>query len=135
MQGRGQISGKTGAWQDSAPYFEFVAKRRKNFPDAQYSLAAVYARIQRVPEAVELLQAVLKISPDHFRANLLLGRIFTLQNRSNEALPYLKQAVNTEPANFEAHAFLADDYDQLGYIQDATAERNRAESLKQKPRQ
>src|ERR1700745_3033392 len=26
-QGRGQISGKTGAWQDSAPYFEFVAKR------------------------------------------------------------------------------------------------------------
>jgi arylsulfatase A-like enzyme/cytochrome c-type biogenesis protein CcmH/NrfG len=126
---------ETGAWQDSAPYFEFVAKRRKNFPDAQYSLAAVYARIQRVPEAVELLQAVLKISPDHFRANLLLGRIFTLQNKSNEALPYLKQAVNTEPANFEAHAFLADAYDQLGNVQNATAERDRSESLKQKPRQ
>jgi len=126
---------ETGAWQDSAPYFEFVAKRRKNFPDAQYSLAAVYARIQRVPEAVELLRAVLQLSPEHFRANLLLGRILSLQNRSEEALPYLKEAVKAEPANFEAHAFLADAYEQLGDIQDATAERNRAESLKQKPRQ
>ena len=126
---------ETGAWQDSAPYFEFVAKRRKNFPDAQYSLAAVYARIERVPEAVELLRAVLQLSPEHFRANLLLGRILSLQNRSEEALPYLKEAVKAEPANFEAHAFLADAYEQLGDIQDATAERNRAESLKQKPRQ
>ena len=79
---------ESGAWQESTPYFEFVAKRRKNFPDAQYSLAAVYARVQRVPEAVELLQAVLKISPEHFRANLLLGRILTLQQRADEALTY-----------------------------------------------
>jgi tetratricopeptide (TPR) repeat protein len=59
---------KPGAWQDSAPYFEFVAQKRPKFPDAQYSLAAVYARIQRVPEAVELLRKVIEQNPEHFRA-------------------------------------------------------------------
>jgi choline-sulfatase len=121
---------ETGAWQESTPYFEFVARRRKNFPDAQYSLASVYARVQRVPEAVELLQAVLKISPEHFRANLLLGRILSLQHQPEEALPYLKQAAVSEPTNFEPHAFLADAYDQLGNSQAADIERDRAESLK-----
>ena len=84
---------ETGAWRESVPYFEFVAKKRPKFADAQYSLASVYARVQRVPEAVELLQQVIQLSPEHFRANLLLGRIYTLQHRSDEALPYLKQAV------------------------------------------
>jgi tetratricopeptide (TPR) repeat protein len=50
---------ETGAWRDSVPYFEFVAKTRPKWSDAQYSLASVYARTQHVPEAVELLLAVL----------------------------------------------------------------------------
>jgi tetratricopeptide (TPR) repeat protein len=100
---------ETGAWKESAPYFEFVAKKRPKFPDAQYSLASVYARIQRVPEAIELLLEVLKQDPDHFRANLLWGRIYTLQQRANEAVPYLTQAVGSEPRNAEAHSFLDTD--------------------------
>jgi predicted Zn-dependent protease len=89
----------------------------------------VYARVKRVPEAVELLQQVIQLNPEHFRANLLLGRIFTLHHRSEEALPYLKQAVVSEPNNFEAHAFLADDYEQQGNAQAAASERNRSEAL------
>jgi cytochrome c-type biogenesis protein CcmH/NrfG len=77
-----------------------------------------------------LLQQVIQLSPEHFRANLLLGRIFTLQHRSEEALPYLKQAVVSEPGNFEAHAFLADAYEQQGSTGAAVTERNRAEALK-----
>src|SRR5436309_14915038 len=84
---------ETGAWQESAPYFEFVSNKRPKFPDAQYSLASVYARIQRVPEAVELLHKVLEQSPEHFRANLHLGRIFTLPHHADVAVPFLKQAV------------------------------------------
>src|SRR4029077_4801080 len=76
---------ETGAWRDSVPYFEFVARKRPKWPDAQYSLASVYARTQHVPEAIELLKTVIDLSPQHFRANLLLGRIFTLQHRSGEA--------------------------------------------------
>jgi arylsulfatase A-like enzyme/cytochrome c-type biogenesis protein CcmH/NrfG len=122
---------ETGAWRDSVPYFEFVAKKRPKWPDAQYSLASVYARTQHVPEAVELLLTVIQINPQHFRANLLLGRILTLQHRAADALPYLQQAESTEPNNFEPHAFLADALEGLGEAQRAAIERARAQTLKQ----
>jgi arylsulfatase A-like enzyme/cytochrome c-type biogenesis protein CcmH/NrfG len=121
---------ETGAWKNSVPYFESVAKKRPKWPDAQYSLASVYARTQHVPEAVELLRRVLELNPKHFRANLLLGRILTLQHQAAEALPYLKEAASLEPDNFEPHAFLADNFEQLGDSQSAVAERNQAEALK-----
>ena len=113
------------------PYFEFVAKKRPKWPDAQYSLASVYARTQHVPEAVELLLAVVQLNPQHFRANLLLGRILTLQHHPQEALPYLQEAESSEPKNFEPHAFLADAWDELGDSQSAATERARAEVLQQ----
>jgi len=91
---------------------------------------SVYARTQRIPEAVELLRNVLASDPQHFRGNLLLGRILSLQHQPEEALPYLKQAASAEPANFEAHAFLADAYDAMGESQTAASERARSESLK-----
>jgi predicted Zn-dependent protease len=84
-----------------------------------------------VPEAVDLLHTVLELNPEHFRANLLLGRILTLEHFPDQALPYLKQATKSEPANFEAHAFLGDVYDQLGDGPAAKAERAQAEQLKQ----
>jgi predicted Zn-dependent protease len=121
---------QTGAWRDWVPYFEFVAKKRPKWPDAQYSLASVYARTQHVPEAVELLQTVLQLNPQHFRANLLLGRILTLQHRASEALPYLKEAASIEPDNFEPHAFLADALEELGDGDSAKAERARAQALR-----
>jgi tetratricopeptide (TPR) repeat protein len=121
---------ETGEWKDSVPYFEFVAKKRPKWPDAQYSLASVYARTQHVPEAVDLLHTVLELNPNHFRANLLLGRILTLQHRPEEAQPLLKKAESLEPDNFEPHAFLADNFEQLGESQLAASERLRAQALR-----
>ena len=92
---------ETGDWKDSVPYFEFVAKKRPKWPDAQFSLASVYARTQHVPEAVDLLHTVLELNSDHFRANLLLGRILSLQHRPQEAQPYLTKAASLDPENFE----------------------------------
>ena len=123
---------ETGAWQESTLHFEFVAKKRPKWPDAQYSLAAVYARTQHVPEAVDLLHTVLELNREHFRANLLLGRILTLEHFPDQALPYLNRAIKSEPGNFEAHAFLGDAYEQLGSHQAAKAEHDQAESLKQR---
>jgi arylsulfatase A-like enzyme/Tfp pilus assembly protein PilF len=120
---------ESGAWSESAPYFDSVAKKRPKFPDAQYSLASVYARIKRVPEAVELLHTVLELSPQHFRANLLLGRILTLEGDAQEGLPNLKTAVAVEPDSREAHQFLADAYTQLGMQADADRERAQASRL------
>jgi arylsulfatase A-like enzyme/Tfp pilus assembly protein PilF len=119
----------SGAWKESAPYFEFVAKKRPKWPDAQFSLASVYARIDRVPEAVELLGNLLDLNPDHFRGNLLLGRIRALQGAPADGLPYLEKAVRLAPGSREAHLFLADAYEKLGRTQDAQRERGVAKTL------
>ena len=76
--------------------------------DARYSLGSVYARIDRVPDAVRELRAALDLEPRHFRANLLLGRILTLQGDPQRALQYLQTAVDVQPSNAEARQFLAD---------------------------
>jgi Flp pilus assembly protein TadD len=85
-----------------------------------------------VPEAVELLQKVLEMSPDHFRANLLLGRIVFLQGDPASAVPKLEKAAQIAPNSAEAHSFLGDAYAQMGRDADAAGERARAKSL---PRQ
>jgi tetratricopeptide (TPR) repeat protein len=49
-----------------------------------------------------------QIEPQHFRANLLLGRVLTLQGHPDEALTYLRATVAVEPTNAEARQFLND---------------------------
>ena len=121
---------ETGAWQESVPYFEYVAKKRPKFAGRSiFPGVGVRAHATRA-RGVELLQQVIQLNPEHFRANLLLGRIFSLQHRPDDALPYLKQAVASAPDNFEAHAFLADAYEQQGNSQAAASERGRAAALK-----
>ena len=63
-----------------------------------------------------MLQQVIQLNPEHFRANLLLGRIFTLQHRSEDALPYLKQAVISDPNNLHTERLqpIANQGDDIG---------------------
>ncbi len=103
-----------------------------NWVDARFSLAAVQARTDRIPQAADQLEAALKLDPNHFRANLLLGRIRTIQGKPEAALPLLKRAVELEPESSEARNFLADDYEQLGRGSDAQRERIHAQQLERK---
>ena len=48
------------------------------------------------------------LEPKHFRANLLLGRILTLQGQADEAIGYLRTAASAQPENAEARQFLDD---------------------------
>jgi arylsulfatase A-like enzyme/Flp pilus assembly protein TadD len=118
---------ETGDWKGAAPQFEAAVVRAPKWADAQFSLAAVYARIDRVPEAMEHLDTCLGLSPDHYRANLLRGRLLSLLGKPLEALPNLQKAASVEPDSREAHLFLADAYAQLGRSADEKIERARAE--------
>jgi tetratricopeptide (TPR) repeat protein len=106
-----------------------VAKAPR-WADAHFSLGSVYARIDRVPEAMTELDTTLKLNPDHYRANLLRGRILSLQNVPDQALPNLQKAVEVEPASIEAHLFLGEAYAQLGRLADANRERGEADRLR-----
>ena len=120
---------ETGDWKGAAPEFEAAAGRAPRWADAHFSLAAVYARIDRVPDAMTELDTTLGISADHYRANLLRGRILSLQGNPLGALNNLEKAAEVQPDSREAHLFLADAYQQLGRTLDAARERATAGTL------
>jgi Tfp pilus assembly protein PilF len=125
---------ETGDWKGTAPEFEASVARAPRWADAHFSLAAVYARIDRVPEALTQLETALSLSPDHYRANLLRGRILSLQGNPAAGIVNLEKAALLQPDSREAHLFLADAYEQLGKAFDAQRERATAESLPQPAR-
>jgi predicted Zn-dependent protease len=98
--------------------------------DARFSYGSVLARISRVPEAIVELRAALELAPGHYRANLLLGRILSLQGKPAEGLPHLLRAAEAQPSSSEAQAFLADAYQALGRAGEAEAARARARQLR-----
>ena len=120
---------ETGDLGRAAQEFELVAARMPRWADARYSLGSVYARIDRVPDAVRELRAAIDLEARHFRGNLLLGRILTLQGQAAAALPYLRTATDVDPTSSEAHSFLADAYEKTGNTAEAVKERQRAKSL------
>ena len=83
-----------------------------------------------MPEAVELLG--LRTNSRALPRQSASEAIFTLQQHAEDAVSYLKQAVTSEPANSEAHTFLADAYEQVGNVPAAAAERAQADSLKRR---
>jgi arylsulfatase A-like enzyme/Flp pilus assembly protein TadD len=83
---------ETGDLKTAAGHFEIVASRMPKWADARYSLGSVYARIDRIADATKELRAALDLEPRHFRANLLLGRILTLQGTPAPAIDLLKTA-------------------------------------------
>jgi len=121
---------ETGEWQSAAPEFEAAVARAPRWADAHFSLAAVYARIDRVPEALDHLKITLDMVPDHYRANLLRGRILYLQGDVVGAIPNLEQAAKSETHSVEAHSFLAEAYAQSGNLEAASRERATAMRLR-----
>ena len=124
---------ETGDQKTAAGHFEIVVRRMPKFADARFSLGSIYARIDRVPEALAELKSALALEPQHYRANLLNGRILDLQGKPAEAVPFLERAVQANAASAEAHAFLADAYERLGRGADAARERARARELRAPP--
>jgi choline-sulfatase len=123
---------ESGDLKSAASHFGIVASRLPKWADARYSLGSVYARIDRVDEAVAELRAALGLEPQHFRANLLLGRILTLRNQGAAALPFLQTAASVQPSDAETQRFLADAYDKVGNAAEAAKARRRAEELGRK---
>jgi arylsulfatase A-like enzyme/Flp pilus assembly protein TadD len=121
---------ETGDLNTAAAHFEILVENRPDWTDARYSLASVYARAGRPQDAAKNLLTVLQEEPEHYRANLLLGRMLFLNGTFAEALPYLEKAAAVQTDSREAHSFLAEEYEKLDRAADASRERAAAERLK-----
>lgn len=121
---------ETGDLKTAASHFEILVENRPDWSDARYSLASIYARTGRPEEAAKNLLEVLQEEPEHYRANLLLGRMLFLNGTFAEALPYLEKAAAVQSDSGEAHSFLAEEYEKLSRDADAARERAEAERLR-----
>jgi predicted Zn-dependent protease len=65
------------------------------------------------------------MKPENYRANLVLGRVLTLNGKPVLALPYLKKAALLQPSAPDPHLFMAGTFARLG--QKANAHREQAE--------
>jgi choline-sulfatase len=117
---------KTGRWDEARPHFEAAVSQMTSSSMMHFYLALVYQRTSRIPEATIEFQSALHIDPDNFPANLLLGRLLIVQQRSPDALPYLARAAKLRPDSIDVHRFLSDVYRNLG--QQANAQRELAEA-------
>jgi predicted Zn-dependent protease len=122
-----------GELKTASTHLEIVVDHSPDWTDARFSLAAIYARIDRLPEALSHLDSTLELDPEHYRANLLRGRILALKGDPAGGLANLEKAVQLEPKSVEAHEFLADAYSQLGQDANAARERDEASRLKVSP--
>jgi arylsulfatase A-like enzyme/Flp pilus assembly protein TadD len=121
---------KTGQWEASLPEMEAAVVCTPNSAQLHFYLGAVHLRLKHIPEATAEFDNSLKIDPDHFLTNLKYGELLFREGQAEAALPKLTRAAKADPESAEAHAFLADAYQQLGQAQNANRERAKAAQLK-----
>jgi arylsulfatase A-like enzyme/Tfp pilus assembly protein PilF len=116
-------------YDEAATAFEHVTKTEPNLMDAHVFLVVAYARLNRVPEEIRECRKVLETSPDHYGANLNLGRFLAQSGDLEGAIPSLQKAALLRPTLPVSHIYLADVYTKLGREVDAARERDEAERL------
>jgi protein O-mannosyl-transferase len=121
---------KTGNWDEALPHFEAAVSQMTGSAMMHFYLALVYQRTSRMDEATREFQSALRVDPKNFPANLLLGRLFLIQQRATDALPYLRKAAKLRPDSIDAHRFLADVYAELGQQEKSRRELAEADRLR-----
>jgi arylsulfatase A-like enzyme/Flp pilus assembly protein TadD len=121
---------KTGQWEAALPEMQAAVVCTPNSAQLHFYAGAVHLRLKHIPEATAEFENSLKIEPDHFLANLKYGEMLFREGDAAAALPKAVLAAKVDPKSAEAHAFLADVYQQLGQAQNASRERAKAEQLK-----
>jgi arylsulfatase A-like enzyme len=125
----GVALGETGDWAGSAAQLESAVARAPDSDDLQFYLAMAYDKLGRATDAEKSFRRALQINPNHYRANLYLGRLLGMQNNPSAALPFAQRAVSLQPQSPDAHKFLANVYIELGQLQNARREQAEAERL------
>jgi arylsulfatase A-like enzyme/Flp pilus assembly protein TadD len=124
---------KTGQWEAALPEIQAAVECKPNSAQLHYYLAAVHNRLKHMSDATREYEKALELDPDHFQANLRYGRLLFLEGHPDAALAKLTRAAKVDPESVEAHAFLADAYQQLGQTENASRERALAAQLKTPP--
>jgi len=114
--------------QDDAPLLqaqkEFEQELAMNPGDAhsEYELGEIFWRKHQPDEAAKHYLRATRFRPNFVDALIALGKVWTAQDRSQQAIEVLQQAVKIDPGNEVAHYRLAQTYRRLGRVQEADSE-------------
>jgi tetratricopeptide (TPR) repeat protein len=122
----GMALAETDDWAGAASQLEAALVHVPDSDEIHFDLATAYEHLGRTPEAMKTYQTTLQLNPNHYRANLMFGRLLGMRDDALAALPYLQKAVKLQPQSPDAHKFLANVYTELG--QEGNARRERAEA-------
>jgi protein O-GlcNAc transferase len=86
-----------GQWQDSVQAFRDAIRLAPDFIEAMYNLARSLASQEKNDEALQWAKRVARSMPHVSEAHHLVGSILDVMNRSQEAIPFLEQALTIKP--------------------------------------
>lgn len=121
---------KTGQWEAALPHFEAAVTQLNGSSMMHFYLALVYQRNALADKAEAQFRSAVRLDPNNFGANLLLGRLLLLQQHGRDALPYFVKAARLHPDSIDAHRFLSEAYAMLGLQGKARVELAEAERLR-----
>ena len=94
---------QTRYWQDSITLYQHALKVTENNCRAHLSLAKAMLKQNRIKEAIQHNNEVLKIKPDDTEAINNLGLDFDKAGKTDEAIGYYKKAIEVDPCDVEAY--------------------------------
>jgi len=125
----GMALAETEDWAAAASQLEAALVYVPDSDEMYFDLATAYEHLGRIPDARKSYQTALQLNPNHYRANLMFGRLLGMHDDASAALPYLRKAVQLQPQSPDAHKFLANVYTELGQEENASRERAEAQRL------
>jgi tetratricopeptide (TPR) repeat protein len=125
----GKALADAGQDDKAAPILEQSLHLDPRSSAAQYALALVYQRSNRVSDAVDLLKKVVVAEPKNTAALINLGLALSQLHRAQEALPYLQRAIALDSNDLTAHQDLAAAYIQVDQVANAVTELGAALAL------
>ncbi len=112
----GKALADAGQDGQAAPILERALRLDPRSSTAQYELALVYQRTNRVSDAANLFKKVAEAEPKNSAALINLGLALSQLQRAQDALPYLQRAIALDPNNLTAHQDLAAAYIQVDQV-------------------
>jgi protein O-GlcNAc transferase len=119
-----------GQWQQAEQNYLQVLEADSDQVDALQMLAAIAGQTGRDAQAIDYLQAVLRLQPGSAAAHNNLGNVFIIQRKLPEAVASFQEAVRLQPDFAAAHNNLGNALREQGRLAEAAASLQQALRLK-----
>jgi len=97
---------KSGDVESAAAKYEALRSALPNHPELHYLLGAAYVHLNRLNDALSVLEHCLKQRPDHVPAMEMAGSAWVKLNRLDNAVPYFEKAARQSPTSAAAQCRL-----------------------------